>query len=134
VPWGRAALLFSVGLFSWTIVEYFLHRIVFHAPGLVGAEHRRHHAEPRQPDYVAAPALMAGNVGVLKHAANVPRSGLEIEALFRAAGFPDGVFTTLLVSHGRVADLIRDDRIAAVTLTGSEAAGRKVAEMWPGAR
>ena len=74
----------------------------------------------------AAPALMAGNVGVLKHASNVPQSALLLEALFRRAGFPDGAFTTLLVGSGSVAKIIADGRIAAVTLTGSEAAGRAV--------
>lgn len=76
----------------------------------------------------AAPALMAGNTGVLKHAANVPRCALAIEEVFREAGFPDGAFRTLLVSSGRVQAIIEDQRIAAVTLTGSEFAGSKVAE------
>ena len=74
----------------------------------------------------AAPALMAGNVGVPKHASNVPQSALLLEDLFRRAGFPDGAFTTLLVGSGSVAKIIADGRIAAVTLTGSEAAGRAV--------
>lgn len=76
----------------------------------------------------AAPALMAGNTGVLKHAANVPRCALAIEEVFSEAGFPSGVFRSLLVSSGRVAAIIEDDRIRAVTLTGSDIAGAKVAE------
>jgi succinate-semialdehyde dehydrogenase/glutarate-semialdehyde dehydrogenase len=75
----------------------------------------------------AAPALMAGNVAVLKHAANVPGSALAIEEVFRDAGFPAGVMTTLLVPSERVADLIRHPAICAVTLTGSDRAGAAVA-------
>ncbi len=74
----------------------------------------------------AAPALMAGNAGVLKHASNVPRCALAIEAVFREAGFPDGLFRTALVGSSAVPGLIADSRIAAVTLTGSEHAGRVV--------
>ena len=76
----------------------------------------------------AAPALMAGNAGILKHASNVPRSALAIEEVFREAGFPRGLFSTVLVGSSAVAGLIADPRIVAVTLTGSELAGSKVAE------
>ena len=75
----------------------------------------------------AAPTLMAGNTGVLKHASNVPRCALAIEAIFTDAGFPEGVFRTLMISAAQVEGVIRDPRIHAVTLTGSEPAGRKVA-------
>jgi len=74
----------------------------------------------------AAPALMAGNVGLLKHASNVPQCALAIEATFREAGFGDA-FQALLVGSGRVAGIIADPRVEAVTLTGSEAAGAQVA-------
>jgi succinate-semialdehyde dehydrogenase/glutarate-semialdehyde dehydrogenase len=76
----------------------------------------------------AAPALMAGNTGLLKHASNVPQTALLIEDLFRRAGFPPGVFQTLLIPANRVAAVIEDPRVRAVTLTGSEEAGRSVAE------
>jgi succinate-semialdehyde dehydrogenase / glutarate-semialdehyde dehydrogenase len=75
----------------------------------------------------AAPALMAGNVGLLKHASNVPQCALAIEDIFRRAGFPDGAFQTLLIGSAQVPRVIDDARVMAVTLTGSEPAGRQVA-------
>lgn len=75
----------------------------------------------------AAPALMAGNVGILKHASNVPQCALAIEEVIHEAGFPPSVFQTLLVGSERVADLIADHRVKAATLTGSEAAGASLA-------
>jgi succinate-semialdehyde dehydrogenase/glutarate-semialdehyde dehydrogenase len=71
----------------------------------------------------AAPALAAGNVGLLKHASNVPQTALFMEELFRDAGFPSDVFQTLLVGSGKIEKILRDDRVAAATLTGSEGAG-----------
>ncbi|MGC0333522.1 succinate-semialdehyde dehydrogenase/glutarate-semialdehyde dehydrogenase [Streptomyces sp. SAI-170] len=75
----------------------------------------------------AAPALMAGNVGLLKHASNVPQTALYLEDLFHRAGYPEGCFQTLLIGSGQVDDVLRDERVKAATLTGSEPAGRAVA-------
>ncbi len=75
----------------------------------------------------AAPALMAGNVGVLKHASNVPQCALAIEDAFCQAAFPPGVFTNLRIGSGQVADVIRHPLVAAITLTGSTDAGKQVA-------
>jgi succinate-semialdehyde dehydrogenase / glutarate-semialdehyde dehydrogenase len=73
-----------------------------------------------------APALMAGNVGLLKHASNVPQSALKIEEIVLRAGFPEGVFQTLLISAGQVDRILEDSRVVAATLTGSEDAGVQV--------
>jgi succinate-semialdehyde dehydrogenase/glutarate-semialdehyde dehydrogenase len=75
----------------------------------------------------AAPALMAGNVGLLKHASNVPQSALFLQELFEQAGFPPDVFQTLLIGSDLVEQVLRDDRVAAATLTGSEGAGVAIA-------
>ncbi len=75
----------------------------------------------------AAPALMAGNVGLLKHASNVPQCALAIEDIIHRAGFPAGAFQTLLISSSQVQSVIDDPRVRAATLTGSEGAGRQVA-------
>ena len=75
----------------------------------------------------AAPALMAGNTALLKHASNVPQCALAIESAFTGAGFPDGVFRSLMIPSAQVAGVIGDPRVQAVTLTGSEPAGREVA-------
>lgn len=76
-----------------------------------------------------APALMAGNAILLKHASNVPQCALAIEALFQEAGFPMGIFQNVFINHNKVAWLIAHERIQAVTLTGSDAAGAKVAQL-----
>ncbi|MFN7852102.1 MAG: NAD-dependent succinate-semialdehyde dehydrogenase, partial [Dolichospermum sp.] len=75
----------------------------------------------------AAPALMAGNVGLLKHASNVPQCALAIEDIINRSGFPKGVFQTLLIGASQVANLMADDRVKAATLTGSEPAGISLA-------
>jgi succinate-semialdehyde dehydrogenase / glutarate-semialdehyde dehydrogenase len=77
----------------------------------------------------AAPALMAGNVGLLKHASNVPQTALYLEELFARAGFPADVFQTLLIGSKEVERVLRDDRVAAATLTGSAPAGQSVASI-----
>jgi len=74
----------------------------------------------------AAPALMAGNVGLLKHASNVPQTALLIEETFRTAGFPEGAFQTLLIGAASVERILRDPRVRAATLTGSTPAGRSI--------
>ncbi|MEM1168805.1 MAG: NAD-dependent succinate-semialdehyde dehydrogenase [Cyanobacteria bacterium P01_H01_bin.35] len=75
----------------------------------------------------AAPALMAGNVGLLKHASNVPQCALAIEEIFKEAGFLEGAFQTLLIGSDKVAGIMADDRVKAGTLTGSEPAGASLA-------
>lgn len=77
----------------------------------------------------AAPALMAGNIALLKHASNVPQCSLAIATIFKGAGFPKGAFQSLLMESGQVEQVIRDPRVKAVTLTGSELAGQKVASV-----
>jgi succinate-semialdehyde dehydrogenase/glutarate-semialdehyde dehydrogenase len=77
----------------------------------------------------AAPGLMAGNVGLLKHSSNVPQCALAIEDVFRRAGFPAGAFQTLLIGSDSVQNVLEDPRVAAATLTGSEPAGRSVASI-----
>jgi succinate-semialdehyde dehydrogenase/glutarate-semialdehyde dehydrogenase len=77
----------------------------------------------------AAPALMAGNVGLLKHASNVPQCALAIEEIFHRAGFPEGAFQTMLIGSDQVQSVLEDPRVVAATLTGSEPAGRSVASI-----
>ena len=77
----------------------------------------------------AAPALMAGNVGLLKHASNVPQCALEIERIIKQAGLPEGAFQTLLIPGSKVSEVVSDERVKAATLTGSEAAGSSLASL-----
>src|SRR5258707_10957835 len=77
----------------------------------------------------AAPGLMAGNVGLLKHASNVPQCALAIEDIFRRSGFPEGAFQTLLIGSEAGAGILTDSRVVAAKLTGSQAAGRSVASI-----
>src|SRR5262249_47660232 len=77
----------------------------------------------------AAPALLAGQVGLLKHASNVPQCALAIEDIFHRAGFPEGAFQTLLIGSADVQRVLEDPRVVAATLTGSEPAGRSVASI-----
>ncbi len=77
----------------------------------------------------AAPALMAGNAGLLKHASNVPQAALYLDALFERGGFPAGAFRSLLIPASKVEGVLRDRRVVAATLTGSEPAGRSVASI-----
>lgn len=77
----------------------------------------------------AAPTIMAGNTCLLKHASNVPKCALDIEKVFLNAGFPEGVFNTLLIGSGAVKEVIEHEHVAAVTLTGSELAGKSVASI-----
>jgi succinate-semialdehyde dehydrogenase/glutarate-semialdehyde dehydrogenase len=74
----------------------------------------------------AAPALMAGNVGLLKHASNVPQTAMLLEDTFRRAGFPEGAFQALLIPASAVERILRDPRVRAATLTGSTPAGRSI--------
>src|SRR6185437_2878619 len=95
------------------------------APESIATQHA--HSYVRWDPLGVVLALMAGNVGLLKHASNVPQCALAIEALVRRAGFPRGVFQTLLIESKQVEKVLADERVAAVTLTGSEAAGGAVA-------
>jgi succinate-semialdehyde dehydrogenase/glutarate-semialdehyde dehydrogenase len=121
--------------------EGFLTGIELDDPGAVGASYAASRYQPLgvvlavmpwnyplwQVIRFAAPALMAGNTGVLKHASNVPQAALYLDTLFERAGFPSGSFRSLLIPASRVEGVIRDRRVVAVTLTGSEPAGRSVA-------
>jgi succinate-semialdehyde dehydrogenase / glutarate-semialdehyde dehydrogenase len=112
-------------------------------PGTVGASAAWTHYEPMgvvlavmpwnyplwQVIRFAAPALMAGNSGLLKHASNVPQSALYLDSLFERGGFPRGSFGCLFIGVAKIEDVVRDRRIAAVTLTGSEPAGRSLASI-----
>ncbi len=128
---------------AWACDFYAEHAAKFLAPDEVATEAKRSFVryEPLGPVLAimpwnfpfwqvfrfAAPALMAGNVALLKHASNVPRSALTIQVIFEAAGFPKGAFQTLLVGSALVSAVIKDPRVRAITLTGSEKAGASVA-------
>lgn len=123
--------------------EKFLSDVTLPDPGQVGASRALGRYQPLgvvlavmpwnfplwQVVRFAAPALMAGNVGLLKHASNVPQCALYLDDLFRRAGFPDDCFQTLLISSSQVEGVLRDHRVAAATVTGSEGAGASVASV-----
>ncbi|HBQ45160.1 MAG TPA: succinate-semialdehyde dehydrogenase, partial [Thiomicrospira sp.] len=77
----------------------------------------------------AIPTVTAGNIAIMKHASNVPQCALAIEEVFRKSGFPDNIFTTLMISSSQVEAVIRNPIVQAVSLTGSEKAGRSVASI-----
>jgi succinate-semialdehyde dehydrogenase/glutarate-semialdehyde dehydrogenase len=128
---------------AWVCEYYAEHAEVFLDPELIATDASRSYVAYRPLGIIfavmpwnfplwqvfrfAAPALMGGNAGLLKHAANVPGCALAIEDIFRDAGFPDGLFRTLLISHQQSRTVIRHKHVAAVTLTGSTRAGKAVA-------
>ncbi len=129
---------------AWVCEYYAEHAEGFLAPEMIATDASRSYVLPRPLGIIfavmpwnfplwqvfrfAAPALMGGNAGLLKHAANVPGCALAIEDVFREAGFPEGLFRTLLISHQQAKAVIRDKHVAAVTLTGSTRAGKAVAK------